>query len=99
MRLSEITKDNVNWAILSDLSLDLVDDAQDTLDALHVLIQSQSPSRNRAMLPFIEKVEQGLRMILECSFPDEHDPDVVELKKTIEPYLRSISVLKSKLKL
>jgi hypothetical protein len=51
------------------------------------------------MLPFIEKVEQGLRMILECSVPDEHDPAVVELKKTIEPYLRSISVLKSKLKL
>jgi len=38
MRLSEITRDNVNWAILSDLSLDLVDDAQDTLDALRVLI-------------------------------------------------------------
>ena len=65
MRLSEITKDNVNWAILSDLSLDLVDDAQDTLDALHVLIQSQSPSRNRAMLPILNYVKSkyGLNFI------------------------------------
>ena len=65
MRLSEITKDNVNWAILSDLSLDLVDNAQDTLDALHVLIQSQSPSRNREMLPILNYVKSkyGLNFI------------------------------------
>ena len=99
MRISEITRDNASWAILTDLPLDLIEYAQDTLDALQALIHSQSPPRNRAIFPVIEEIEQGLHRILECNFPDEYDPDIVELKKSIEPYLRSISILKSKLKL
>lgn len=100
MLVSEITTRNLSWAELNDVSLDFDRDLDDSLvlNGLRLMVITNAPTRNRALMPIIDAHLSRLTKLINLEFPDS-DADINALKMRARKSMATIEDLKKQVSL
>ena len=79
------------------MKVDLTEDYSYMLDLLDFLIKQKSPYRNAVWAYTIEDFEKKLIFNIEFEFPNESDPDIIQMKQNAKEMLKNIQHLRSQL--
>lgn len=100
MKIFEITDKNLSWSALKGVDIDNVKSSYNSLiKALNIFIRLKSPSRSKMILNNVESFVSTVDKILNISFPDKNDEDIIKMKYELTEMREHILSLSKQLKL
>lgn len=100
MKIYEITDKNKLWSEMNDIDINLIKNTYNFLaNSLPLLIRLNSTSRSKMILSNIESFVSTVDKILNISFPDKNDEDIIKMKYELTEMRGHILSLSKQLKL
>lgn len=100
MKISEITDKNLSWIELNNINLTVIRKTYSILlNSLPVIIKLRSPSKSKIILGNVEGFVSTVDKILNISFPDAEDEDIIKMKSELTDMKNHILTISSQLKL
>lgn len=83
MKIFEITNKNLGWLALVDINPEFKEEYSTIVNYLNLYVGSRSANRNSYLKPVIDQFVDKLNRFLELEFPDQNDPDIIQLQEDV----------------
>lgn len=98
MKISEITDKNITWNNINGINIaEIQSTYKNLINALLTIVSLKSPNRSAIMLNNVHDFIELVNRILQSTYPDKDDPDIVMLKAELLDMKQHILNLSSQL--